>query len=146
MALRKTDIAYTAGLVDGEGSIIIAKSYSTKYGNCYRITTTIANNNLVILEWVNDKFGGHIHKSNSCYMWQLNGKKCHKFLTSLTPYLKIKSEQAELALQYISTIKHTGCKKLSKTIVKQREKLRRKMQKLNGGRYMVRREKEDVAF
>jgi len=146
MALRKTDIAYIAGLVDGEGSILIAKSYQTKYGNCYRVSTTIANNNLAVLEWVNDKFGGCIYKSNNCYMWQLNGKKCHKLLILLTPYLKIKSEQAELALQYISTIKHTGSKRLSKVIIKQREKLRKEMQKLNGGRFITQGKKENVTF
>lgn len=53
--MRKTIIAYTAGMVDGEGCIYLRKGYDKnkihqKYN--YAIMTEITNTNLKVLQYI----------------------------------------------------------------------------------------------
>ena len=138
MALSETDIAYIAGLTDGEGCITINKVYIASYGNYYKNIVSITNTDIDVLKWVCEHFGGRVdshsefYRNKPCYRWSLNGSKSSKFLESMLPYLRIKSKQAELSLEFIKTI-GKGAKKLTNDIINQRKILKEKMYKLNHG-------------
>ena len=69
--ISETDIAYIAGLFDGEGSITYKKYKERKkkgnkvnYYNCWRISMEIAMTDKSILVWVNEVLGcGTLNRS-----------------------------------------------------------------------------------
>lgn len=101
---KDTDYAYTAGLLDGEGSISITpKLY---------LSVKIRNTDKPVLLWLQEvlhrflaKSGG-LYKNNStnkqCFSLEFNGKHAKSVLEFLLPYLRIKKRQAELAIEFQS--------------------------------------------
>ncbi len=104
--LNKIDCAYIAGFIDGEGSIIIYKRREDSYG--MRITITQAEKGLWILEWIQEitSVGSITHKIREsilhapCHQWACNSEAAETLLKQILPYLKLKREQAELALSF----------------------------------------------
>lgn len=97
---------YLAGLVDGDGSIFISKRGVTSCGGhgYYRLTLSVANCNLTLLEYLKKTFG------KSCIIWQSQnyhaghitweGPKAKETIRKILPYLVGKKEQANLALKF----------------------------------------------
>lgn len=137
--ISKTKWAYVAGILDGEGSISIsATTLHTSSGNPYKgydLKVMISNTDMGLMEWLKETFGGNYRegKQNSaikqnkiCYRWTLGSYKLmEKFLLGVLPYMLMKREQANLALQYI---RMDGIKNPAK-----REELHRKCISLNSG-------------
>lgn len=118
----KTNWAYVAAMMDGEGSFTISKSRgSSSIGNPYWIfdcKVMVSNTSRILMEWLTDRFGGrtavsvkHISKKardngqvsiKPCYRWTVEGyKKQEQFLLAILPYLVIKREQALVALEFV---------------------------------------------
>ena len=102
--MNNNDVAYIAGFFDGEGSIFISKSKKQYY-----LGITISNTNLSVLESIQRVMGGEISKSpdnreNRLQLFRLRlySSEAKKFLERLLPYLKIKKEQARLAIEFQS--------------------------------------------
>jgi hypothetical protein len=100
------DIAYLAGLLDGEGCIALINL--AKSGN-YRINLHITNLHRATLEWVAETFGGLVSPMNikkakrPMFMWTLGPKNGLKqLLVELLPYLKIKEKQTKLAIEFLT--------------------------------------------
>jgi len=96
--------AYVAGLLDGEGSI--TKAASRKHYNVF-----IVNTNLAVLQFVRQFAGGKIQvakKSNSgvyakrgfvyTHRWYIYGESAAIFLRKVLPYLIVKKEIAQRAI------------------------------------------------
>ena len=104
--MNDTDIAYIAGLFDGEGSVTFGFYRSSKNGKRYgRLQARISNTDKPCLEWVKAKIGaGRIYvkdkrKNNlginpenllPCYDLQLVTAQARTFLGTILPFLKIK--------------------------------------------------------
>jgi len=92
---------YWAGFFDGEGSIGVYKHRN----NHIRLTVQIANTDLSVLETLKEEFGGSIISRKpqpGCkplYNWVIVSRMASIFLKTLYPYLRIKSEEAALALE-----------------------------------------------
>jgi hypothetical protein len=125
---QKTDWAYLAGIMDGEGSFSISKttlhSKSGKSYIGYDNKILVGNTSVVLMKWIVEHFGGvyrvassHLSKmagtdkaiakswsgSNfkTCYRWTCEGyRKQEQFLLALIPYLVIKREQAIVSLEW----------------------------------------------
>ncbi len=96
------DKAYTAGLFDGEGSVSLLANPT------FWLRLDIANTDLNVLQWVQDNFGGSIHKRNPIegskqqYTWYASNKKIvASFLAAILPYSKIKREKLLLAQEFM---------------------------------------------
>ena len=98
--------AYAAGLIDGEGCISLSK-HSNKSGCTYavRLEVGMAIKAMDILQWLAKTFGGTIRKTRNgsdrwmeAHTWGLFGKKAVPVLQQLLPQLKLKKQQAKLAL------------------------------------------------
>jgi len=107
----ETDLAYLAGIMDGEGSIFIAKQKSKLRTNpSYILRLSITSTDKPLCEWIMGKFGGHIiydKKQSSrgtgykaCYHWRIVGNKAKAILIGIQKYLIIKKEKAELAILF----------------------------------------------
>jgi intein/homing endonuclease len=92
------NLAYVAGLMDGEGSIGFTKSRSAMVPR-----VSITNTNLDLLQQLKECFGGHIQqlsrgKDNwkKAYAWVINNSKAVDFVSKIEPWLRIKKEQTWL--------------------------------------------------
>jgi hypothetical protein len=109
----ESELAYAAGILDGEGTIGLGTSYNKykerKYKR-YRLQCRIVNTDARMVLWLREKFGGYmaiIPKSPprmERYEWRLQDKKAASFLELVEPYSVIKKEQIKIALDFRSTI------------------------------------------
>jgi hypothetical protein len=90
-----TVVAYTAGLLDGEGCIRVQRT--KEY---YGARVQISQKDRHVLDWVAEYFGGIVSKapSHSCSQWTATGERAALVLELLIPFLIVKKDQAELLL------------------------------------------------
>lgn len=99
------DTAYTAGLFDGEGSILILAEKNAKH------RLRIANTDHIVIKWLQMLFGGMSSDNlsvtrkrkpneNDAWEWRLNGEEASRFLALILPFLRVKKEQARLAIEF----------------------------------------------
>jgi len=92
--MRDTDIAYSAGFFDGEGSITISMD---KY---LRLEVSVSQKHMPALLWFKRYIGGHIYQSEGyAAQWKLHGAKAIEFLLMIQPYLIEKASDAEEAIR-----------------------------------------------
>ena len=115
--IKHTEIlAYTAGIVDGEGCILIGmKSQGKNKSPRLTMIVTIVNTNEWLIQWIKMQFGGNIRnrwptnpRAKMIWIWRIESKKAMEFLKLILPYLQIKRPQAELAIQFQGRKKYRG--------------------------------------
>lgn len=131
---------YTAGFLDGEGYIGILNSnlnsIQAKTGRkYYGVHVQFIQKDLKVLEWLKKQWGGggifisdHPNrKGGPVWRWCLHSKDAIRLLKEVYPYLIVKKEQAELAIQF--PLK-TARKKLPDEVYKLRCRLAGRMRAL----------------
>ena len=109
--MKKVDIAYVAGIVDGEGCIGLNINKIGERGS-YRIKISVSNTNEWLCQWLYLSFGGCVSKSQKAgnrklqWQWFISGNKALSCLNTIYPYLHIKRAQAEIAIKYQSNRCH----------------------------------------
>jgi len=107
---RKELLAYTAGIIDGEGYLGLIPN--SKSRNSFAPKVKVASTDIRLVEFLRNSFGGHsdkmrIHKrpnQKPSAMWTLSNKiNVVLFLKNLLPYLKIKDRQAKVIIEYCKT-------------------------------------------
>lgn len=96
------NIIYISGLFDGEGSINVHRSGDKKLW----LQITITNTHYETLKWISNICGGTIRSSGGkkkykpVFSWQASSWMAYSLLKIMLPYLKIKKEQALIAINY----------------------------------------------
>lgn len=115
--MNKFNLAYTAGIIDGEGSIGIAKhkSKSCKRGYVFELSVQVSSSDEWLCQWLKFGFGGSISHSvnktgNPMWHWIIAARKASDFLKLILPYLKLKQPQAEIAVRFQDSKKHVCIK------------------------------------
>lgn len=133
---------YLAGMVDADGCINIVKMARSKRGEVERheLRLQVTNTDKAFIEMIQAQFGGHIRvagRSNplhkTAYHWSTQGAQAESIIRQIQPYLIIKKERAEVALQMRATMgqrKGRGYK-VPTEVVELRESLYIKMKHLN---------------
>lgn len=95
-------IVYTAGLVDGEGSIQIQ--------NVGPLSLCVASTYRDVLVWLVEQWGGNIYnlsrKHPKClskrqvFIWYAPAKRHLHIIEAIRPYLIIKAAEADVAIRY----------------------------------------------
>lgn len=105
-------IVWAAGFFDGEGSVFveISKNKNTRRRVRNLLTASVTQTSTPCLNLFKQCFGGNItpitksrrkHMNNSvCFVWRVRSKDAIAFLEAIAPYVVVKKEQVELALQY----------------------------------------------
>lgn len=101
--LSDLDCAYLAGLVDGEGSILLYRRETTA-----KFRVVITSTFISVLDWIKEKTGiGSIVKKNCysdkhklAYHWQVNSEAAISVIKQIEPYLIIKKNQAAVAMDF----------------------------------------------
>lgn len=120
--MEDMDIAWAAGFFDGEGYVGIARrrnKWTRKRDNTvqqYDYYTLVAKVGQVVEEpllKLQQLFGGTITKTprnllkpkwHQIRTWELQGETAENFLVSIRPYLVVKAQQADIALEYRLTV------------------------------------------
>ena len=98
---------YIAGMLDGEGSILIIKRKNERQHRNPEIYIQIVNTNQDVIFWIEQKLGGtsQVTRQNSqkgylpLYSWHLSGFiPCYCLLQVLSPFLIIKKPKAQEVL------------------------------------------------
>lgn len=116
---RKTynilDIAYLAGIIDGEGSIYIGNYSCNKETGARYFQTNIqvTNTDKALVEWLFQKFGGRVNtrtpgqiaenSRKQPYVWTISGELLTHICELIHPFLICKKRQAEIMLKMRAT-------------------------------------------
>lgn len=106
-------LAYTAGIIDGEGCIGIYrhKDKNVRRGFGYCLYVSMWSTNQWLIQWLKMNYGGYVlpHpkvkekgsiSKKSLWKWQLTARKAVAFLELILPYLYLKRPEAELAISF----------------------------------------------
>jgi hypothetical protein len=104
--MNEIDKAYAAGFLDGEGSIYISKGRKLKSGDQLFLCVSVNNTDFAIVRLFKDWFNGQTSISpdtrtkRKLMRLRVYSNQATKLLETLLPYLRVKSEQARLALEF----------------------------------------------
>lgn len=119
MEISREELEYAAGFFDGEGCIQINPKKSQP--NTFLVEVRITNTNLEVLQWFKNNFGGSVgsqppnkdvKECKPCWYWAVACRIANAFLKTIIPFLVIKREQAQIAIDFQSKIKR-GCNRLT---------------------------------
>jgi len=108
--MTNLEAAYWAGMLDGEGSICVARATMADQNRPqFRLVLSVANTNFEVLHALMEMVGvgGISRKMNHSAKWKdsgqlvINSEGAAYCIAQVAPYLIIKSEQAALALKFI---------------------------------------------
>lgn len=100
--------AYVAGLVDGDGSISLTEYESPKQVHFF-FSLKVVSTQRGQINWLIQQFGGQLHKytdkreiNRPCYTWKVIGQHAKEILLNIRPYMVLKQEAADKAIEYLS--------------------------------------------
>ena len=109
--MRDTTLAYIAGFLDGDGSVMLQLKPRSDYAYGFQIKVTVAfyqkQSNRSILEWLKDSLqvGAIRDRNDGISEYDIEGFESVKFVLELIgPYVILKRAQVEQALQLIEEI------------------------------------------
>ena len=107
--MKQTDLAYIAGIMDGEGCICIVKRKScSRKGYSYQLRVTIVNTNEWLVHSLKMQYNGWVYDHCSgtnkrVWEWRVDSNLALSFLESIVKYLKLKRAEAEIAINFQRT-------------------------------------------
>lgn len=110
--VTEIDLAYIAGIVDGEGSFTVGK-YKVKSMKsfAYRGYFQIANTYVPLLLKIKEFFGGRVVEQGigkKCFANTFSTNEMREIIPKLIPYLVIKKKQAEIMLAFLQRQSNKG--------------------------------------
>jgi hypothetical protein len=142
--LSETELAYIAGIIDGEGCIGLSRNRTKKQRQKnpkYQSEICVINTNKGLVDWL-VRAGGLVNvrprndeRWKVAYRWRIKESLHPDFLRAILPYLVIKRKQAELIIQYcetkISHIRQGNKRDMSDEELAKRESYYQQMKLLN---------------
>lgn len=137
------DIAYLAGIIDGEGCFYIGKTKQSKYGSgsSWHAMIKVTSCDECLIIWLENTFGGaketrHRWTSKKAftrpiYTWQATGPMLDYILPLIYSRLVIKKRHCAIMGQYRSTCENIGSRRLSDHVVETRTNLMTELRQLN---------------
>jgi hypothetical protein len=105
--LSKTERAYLAGLIDGDGAIMatIESHKGKRFGYRVRVSVKVTQLHLKDVDWLIPLTGiGYLRHSVRCFEWiVIDQRAAHWLLSSLAPYVRAKINQVRIALKILNS-------------------------------------------
>jgi len=102
----QTQLAYLAGIVDGEGSLCIYRGGKRPRID-YASRLLVVSTDRVLIDWLLEHFGGLSYTRKPAkegwktkYEWIAERSQCIEIAEAILPYLVIKSENARLLIRF----------------------------------------------
>lgn len=135
--MKKVDLAWAAGVFDGEGCVAITRVPAAKQRGCltdrYTVVVKVAMCHLPTVRRFFDLFAtgtvqrgmARSNKCNASYAWLCQARLAATVLEQMRPYLVTKAEEADVALKFMKlplalTGGHGGNKVTSAALLEQR--------------------------
>lgn len=106
--VKRLDLRYAAGLLDGEGCFMVIRTVSPHHHQYFIPTVSVSNTNRNILECLAHTFGGSVGSHGKkrkgaklAYKWRMTGIRVAEFIREVGPYLIIKKPVARTLLAFI---------------------------------------------
>lgn len=123
MNITNEELAYLAGIIDGEGCFTIEISPPTTYrkGTLYTCRLTITNTDERLLDWLTKKIGGTIFTRKliegrkQCYSWRIYATIIDKIVPKLIPYLICKKDEALVIMKFRNSFTGRSTKNTQET-------------------------------
>jgi hypothetical protein len=104
----KEDCAYAAGFFDGEGTVFIAEDRGRKEarGPIYNMHVTACQVDPDPIHWLQHRWGGTIVRRSArantrpCWIWNCFAREALAFLRDVRPYLMVKADEADVAIEF----------------------------------------------
>jgi len=122
MHKAKVDYAYCAGLIDGEGCVIIIKSNPRKekrqISPNYSLRLTVNMTSIECIKKLQGVFGGCFYDRERegtnfrSYNWTVTSKNAREVLKKILPFLKEKKEQALLGIAFQNMLERSNQNRL----------------------------------
>jgi hypothetical protein len=128
------ELAYMAGIIDGEGSIFLANESNVKKSFVLRVS--VSSTDRILIDWINDRFDGNTcvgsknkHKPNysTAYHWRTTGPRAAKLLEALRNFLVIKKAKADFAIAFQGQKNKRGEHPLTKEKIELYEKYKKEI-------------------
>jgi hypothetical protein len=144
-SITKENLAYIAGIVDGEGCLSLTGGKRLAYdsrGKKYRafqLTFRVVNTSRVLIEWLNQTSGigtvrllaDHLDNRKPVHSWLISANDCRQILPLLLPYLVIKRRQAEIIIDWLKRISGKRGTRMNPTVFAEKLKIVEEMKILN---------------
>lgn len=138
------EIAYLAGIIDGEGCFFIGKSKTSQGYGCgfhFHSIIRITSTDECLILWLEKVWGGSKDSRyrwtskkafyRPVYNWQASGEMLDYICPIVYPYLIIKQKQCDVMMEIRKTYKNIGSQRLPDDIIEKRTILMAEMRKLN---------------
>jgi hypothetical protein len=145
MSFTPAELAYAAGLIDGEGTITIVRRCGSanregKRKNRYHeLVVELANTDRRMIEWLHQRWpatlsywsGGKNTKAKGRWTWILTSGRALAFIEDVRPYLVLKGQQADIGIVFRSTYVGRGRTVLPDGVRENREAMKLSIMALN---------------
>jgi len=137
------ELAYLAGIIDGEGCFYIGQIKQGKYGTRqqWHALLKITSCDKILIDWLREHFSGCSQNTyrwtakkkfyRAVYSWTIGGEALDHFLPLLQPFFVIKRKHCVVMMEIRKSFKNGGSKRLSDETLKVRTNLMKEMRKLN---------------
>ncbi len=132
--MKDTDLAYLAGLIDGEGTISCSITRTQRGHLALHKQLSIFNTNVLLISWITARFYGKVFSRKRSDVWKeehqvkWSADDAVLILQQVLPYLVIKREQAEI---FIALHKTKSYVEVTAEVQDYRQKLVQRLQELN---------------
>lgn len=116
-SLTPGEVAYLAGLIDGEGTIGIYRQGRTK---TFQLTLVITNTSPALLAWLRPRIGGGVGWATRVKPWHrpawqlvIRQDRAARIIALCQPLLVIKGAQADLGLRFIHDVTRSKKRRVS---------------------------------
>lgn len=125
--MTEAELAYIAGIVDGEGAICVRFRSGLNLvgsGRYLHFRVDIAQKDRRLIDWLEERIGGNISLRPTAGVYHLNlGKRASvDLLQRIRPYLVVKGEQADAFLE-LAARDYVHGRRISEIELVQREQL-----------------------
>lgn len=131
ICLSEKQLAYLAGLFDGEGSVGIYEFTKKDRNSNWQFKVEITNTDWRIMQWLENTVGGIVTKKSmpkskpnwrQGYSWHIQGQNAEIFCNLIKPYTIIKTDQLDACL-YFRKFWGTGTKKQTQEIIEAKKQM-----------------------
>ncbi len=132
-----TELAYCAGIIDGEGSISITlRGGRGRWRPMHSLVCSVAMTSSEAIGLLENMFGGMVRvamaksqKHKNQWIWSISADRAEACLSKILPFLRVKRRQADLGLDFHRSKRRF--KVLPPEEIAKRESFRQKMHALN---------------
>ena len=113
--MNETDVAWAAGIIDGEGCIHVQRRWPESHRNSkslyHYLRLSVTNTDIEMLKRLQSIFQGSINqRKDGSFEWGLGGMKAVKALVAVGPYSTTKRKEIELGINFQILVNRTRCK------------------------------------